>query len=134
LLCTFPALSTVLLASSGETPVPAEGAGPGAGVQGPGTPAFFSWADYDGDSRLDLAAVTGEGRLQLLADAGQGRFEDVTEQAGLAGVGNAALAVWADYDGDSRLDLFVGARNGPSQLFRNEGGAFTDLSQGIGLL
>jgi hypothetical protein len=128
LLCAFPLLSTVLLASGGETP-----AADGAGSKGPGAAALFSWADHDGDSRLDLAAVTGEGRLQLLVDDGQGRFEDVTERTGLSGVSHAALALWADYDGDGRLDLFVGSSEGPSRLFHNEGGSFVDMTQGSGL-
>ena len=58
-----------------------------------GAPAAFSWGDFDGDGRLDLAAVHLDGRLQLLVDGGDGRFEDVTERAGLSGVGSAALAL-----------------------------------------
>jgi len=98
-----------------------------------GVPALFSWGDFDGDGRLDLAAVSGAGSLQLLANAGDGRFDDVTERIGLSAVGNAALALWADYDGDGRLDLFVGAREGASRLFHNEGEAFVDMSAGSGL-
>ncbi len=93
----------------------------------------FTWADVDGDGRLELAAVSGEGALRLLDDVGDGRFEDVTERSGLSGVDNAALALWADYDGDGRLDLFVGAREGKSRLFRNDGGTFVDMSAGSGL-
>src|SRR5262245_19166476 len=105
-----------------------------SGSSEPGVPALFSWADFDGDGRLDLAAVTADGELQLLASDGQGRFEDVTERAGLAGVAHAALALWADYDGDLRLDLFVGAREGASRLFQNEAGIFVDKSEGSGLV
>jgi hypothetical protein len=99
----------------------------------PGVPALFAWGDFDGDRRLDIAAVSGAGKLQILASAGDGRFEDVTERAGLAGIEEAALALWADYDGDGWLDLFVGARWGASRLYRNEGGAFTDMTAASGL-
>jgi hypothetical protein len=58
----------------------------------------------------------------------------VTEQLELAGITNAAVALWADYDADQRLDLFVGAREGASWLFHNEGGTFVDMSAGSGLL
>ncbi len=89
-----------------------------------GVSALFSWADFDADGRLDLAAVGTDGTLRLLANAGEGRFDDATERLGLSGVGNAALALWADYDGDGRLDLLVVTAE-RSELFRGlEGGSF----------
>src|SRR5262245_29642725 len=99
----------------------------------PGVQALFSWADLDGDGRLDLAAVTTAGRLQVLTSTADGRFEDVTERLGLGGVEGAALALWADYDAAGRIALFVGARSGPSRLCHNEGGLFVDMSAGSGL-
>jgi hypothetical protein len=132
LLCAFPALSTVLLASDESSLAAAAGSNT-TETANEGVPALSSWADVDGDGRLDLAAIGGEGQLQLLANAGEGRFEDVTGKVGLAGVEDAALALWADYDGDSRLDLFVGARAGKSRLFHNEGESFVDMSAGSGL-
>ncbi len=134
LLCVFPALSTVLFASDEKTSAAPAGASAAETANERGVPALFSWADYDGDGRLDLAAVSGAGTLQLLANAGEGRFEDTTERAGLSKVENAALALWADYDGDGRLDLFVGAHEGKSRLFNNEGGVFVDMSAGSGLV
>jgi hypothetical protein len=132
-LCAFPALSTLALATNGETRPPGDTSAPEPANER-GVPALFSLGDFDGDGRLDLAAVGGDGTLQLLANAGEGRFEDVTQRLGLADVANAALALWADYDGDGRLDLFVGAREGASRLFHNEGRAFTDMSTGSGLV
>ncbi len=130
--CAFPALSTVLLASDDKTlGAPADTDARGTASER-GVPALFSWADFDGDGRLDLAAVSGEGALQLLANAGDGRFEDVTERLGLSGVENAAFPLWGDYDADGRIDLFVGARAGKSRLFRNEDGSFIDISAGSG--
>src|SRR5205807_10203575 len=38
---------------------------------------------------------------------GNGTFTDVTEKAGLATPGWTTSAVWFDYDGDGRLDLFI---------------------------
>jgi hypothetical protein len=124
--------------------VPALSASPSQGTQrtnirseavsdGPGSPALFAWADFDGNGRLDLAAVGADGRLQLFASASESQFEDVTEQVGVAGIANAVLVIWGDYDNDLRLDLFVGAREGESRLFHNEGGTFVDMSAASGL-
>jgi hypothetical protein len=95
--------------------------------------ARFTWVDVDGDSRLELAVIRDAGGLRLLGEVAEGRFEDVTERAGLSGVEDVALALWADYDGDGWLDLFVGARVGPSRLWKNEGGIFVDVSAESGL-
>jgi hypothetical protein len=110
------------LSAEGSSPEPSSG-----------STALFSWGDFDGDERLDLAAVNPDGRLQVLVCVGEGRFEEVTERVGLASVEGVALALWADYDGDGRLDLFVGARTGRSRLFRNDEGIFVDMSAASGL-
>jgi hypothetical protein len=132
-LCILPALAAVLLAPGAKAQVAAGNAAETAASSAGSPSVLFSWADFDGDSRLDLAAVSPDGRLQLLASVGEGRFVDVTEDAGLAEIDDAALALWADYDGDRRLDLFVGARAGASRLFHNDGGVFVDVSAASGL-
>src|SRR5262245_59570452 len=124
-LCAIPSMSALSMAQ--------DRAAATAGTAEAGVSALLSWGDFDGDSKLDLAAVSPDGRLQLLANVGDGSFEDVTERVGLAGISNAALALWADYDGDHRLDLFVGAREGTSRLFHGEGATFADASAGSGL-
>jgi hypothetical protein len=108
-------------------------------------------ADYDGDGRLDLLILRGgwmfeEGRVRnsLLRNEltdGRGRFVDVTRSAGLAEPAYPTQsAVWADYDGDGDLDLFVANETTskldfyPSQLFRNDGdGTFTDVAREAGV-
>ena len=59
-----------------------------------------------------------------------GTFEDVSMTAGVAdpherfGMG----AVWSDFDGDGRPDLFVANDAGPNFLYKNNGnGTFTDV-------
>ena len=57
------------------------------------------------------------------------RFTDVTDAAGVRGVGYAMGAAAADYDNDGHVDLFVAgvARN---QLLRNRGdGSFEDVTE-----
>lgn len=96
-------------------------------------PDGIAWGDYDGDGRLDVLAVGAEGRLQLLANRPESGFEDASVAAGLAAIDAVALALWGDYDGDGRADLFVARRAGKSMLLRSETGGFVDVSVDAGL-
>jgi hypothetical protein len=109
-------LFLVHFAQQAPRPAPSNRPEPGARA--------FAWADVDGDGALEVATLDGGGTLRLLRKNGNGRFEDVTSPAGLDGVGHAGLLLWQDYDGDGRLDLFVGAKAGVSRLFHNEGAGF----------
>ncbi len=70
--------------------------------------------DYDNDGWPDLY-VTNLGKNRLYHNNHDGTFTDVAEKAGVAldeGSGSIAVdhtgATFGDYDGDGRLDLFVG--------------------------
>ena len=70
-----------------------------------------SRADFDNDGDLDVlllrGAWEGPARMSLLRNKGDGTFEDITMAAGLGLPIATESAVWGDYDGDGRLDLFV---------------------------
>ncbi len=60
------------------------------------------------------------------------RFEPV--QPDLFGVAGGQPNAWADFDNDGDLDLFVGFRDGlPNRLYRNDGGAFTEIGAAAGV-
>lgn len=40
---------------------------------------------------------------------------------------------WADFDNDGDLDLYVGFRDAPNRLYRNDGGMFRDIAAEVGL-
>jgi hypothetical protein len=105
------------------------------------------WLDYDGDGLMDLFLVnsgpldgvthhipgTARWPNRLYRNRGDGTFEDVTEKAGLAGMGYCTAAVAADYDNDGHTDLFV-AGVGRSYLYHNRGdGTFEDVTEKAGV-
>lgn len=68
--------------------------------------AYF--ADFDNDGDKDLL-VTAWGANSLFRNDGAGRFTDVTSRAGVGGDPGAwsSSAVFADFDNDGDLDLYV---------------------------
>ena len=107
--------------------------------------------DYDNDGRLDIYAVNGaplndptpKGTIPQKAGAKywnrlyhqkpDGTFEDVTEKAGLQGVGYGMGVAVGDYDNDGFEDLYVTAYGG-NRLYHNNGdGTFTDVTEKAGV-
>lgn len=96
-------------------------------------PGGITAVDYNNDGLYDLFIPDGV-QSRLFRNRGDGTFEDVTEQAGLAGLDGVSVAVFADYDNDGYKDLFVSRTFQPNQLFHNNGdGTFTDVTRQSGL-
>jgi len=97
-----------------------------------------AWADYDLDGDLDLyvgneSSDEVRAPCQLFRNEGDGTFTDVAHAAGLAEMLFAMGAVWGDYDGDRRPDLFVSAA-GANRLYHNLGdGTFRDVAAEAGV-
>ena len=102
--------------------------------------------DFNNDGYADVLVLRGgwlnsQGRypMSLLRNNRDNTFTDVTEEAGLLRFRPTQAAVWFDYDGDGRLDLFVGPESEgveqhPCELFRNNGdGTFTDIAAESGV-
>ena len=107
--------------------------------------------DYDNDGRLYIFLVNGaplqdptpKGSIpqktgptywnRLYHQKPDGTFEDVTEKAGLQGVGYGMGVAVGDYDNDGYEDLYVTAYGG-NKLYHNNGdGTFTDLTEKAGV-
>ena len=81
----------------------------GSGLEVPFYGTGIAAGDVDADGRVDVF-VAGLGGSRLFRNLGGGRFEDRTEKAGVGGAADAwsTAAAFFDYDGDGRLDLYVG--------------------------
>lgn len=93
------------------------------------------WADYDNDGLLDLAQLTGAQKgvgaeAKRLFHREGDRFVNQAEALGVLNPdGRTRMPVWADLDGDGRLDLFHGAEarfddKTPPFTFVQRGGRF----------
>jgi hypothetical protein len=100
--------------------------------------------DYNNDGLLDIFFTNGAEipslkktnpsfYNRLFRNNGDGTFTDVTEKAGLAGVGYSMGVAAGDYDNDGFVDLYVAGFN-RNQLFHNNGdGTFTDVTEKTGV-
>jgi tetratricopeptide (TPR) repeat protein len=98
--------------------------------------------DYNNDGYKDIFVLRGgwKGKFgknpnSLLRNNGNGTFTDVTKEAGLLSFHPSQTAVWADFNNDGWLDVFIGNETTPGdeahpcQLFINNGnGTFTDAA------
>ena len=90
--------------------------------------------DYDGDGHCDIFMCNRFGPSALLRNRGGWAFEDQAARAGVT-LTNQVLSgsVFADADGDGKLDLLVTSFLGPHSWFRNlGGGTFTNITLSAG--
>ncbi len=98
------------------------------------------FADVDGDADLDLwiadwgaAPPAGAWSMKLYRNDGIGHFAEVAglpDTSPADGTGPVDVDPF-DLDGDFDLDLLIDAHDGNLQLWRNDGGAFVDVSDDL---
>jgi len=103
--------------------------------------------DYNNDGNLDIFVLRGAWNINgygnqpssLLRNNGDGTFTDVTTSSGLLFLHPTQAAVWADFNNDGWLDVFIGREdNGPTDMggshpcalyINNHDGTFTDVAE-----
>jgi hypothetical protein len=100
--------------------------------------------DYNNDGLLDIfftngAAIPSLEKTdpsywnRLYRNNGDGTFTDVTERAGVKGVGYSMGVAAGDYDNDGFVDLYVAGVNRNQLLHNNGDGTFTDVTDKAGV-
>jgi enediyne biosynthesis protein E4 len=100
--------------------------------------------DYNNDGRPDIFFTNAANIATLKKDSpkfsnklfrneGGGVFTDVTEKAGLTGLGYDAGVAVGDYDNDGYPDLFVAGVHRNTLYHNNGDGTFTDVTAKAGL-
>ena len=81
------------------------------------------FADYDDDGDVDLYIANDFGRNHLYLNNGKGFFEEKGEEAGLDHRGAGMGVLWADFNHDSKLDLYV------ANMYSNAGSRIAPYAQ-----
>ena len=100
--------------------------------------------DYNNDGLLDIFFTNGAAIPsleksdpsywnRLYRNNGDGTFADVTEKAGLQGLGYSMGVAAGDYDNDGFVDLYVTGLNHNQLLHNNGDGTFTDVTAKTGV-
>ena len=109
-----------------------------------GSGAGFADIDNDGDLDLYIVNIPGmyttdpstlspKSRNVLYQNDGNGGFVDITNSAGVGDTGYGMGCVFADYNGDGFLDLYV-TNFGKNVLYQNNGDStFTDVTNDAGV-
>ena len=88
--------------------------------------------DLDGDGFDDIYFLADYGKNMFFRNRGDGTFEEISAKLGLDLEGKSSSAIFADFDNDGHLDVFIGRTLARSVYMHWENGKFVDRSAWIG--
>ena len=87
--------------------------------------------DLDGDGFDDIYFLADYGKNMFFHNRGDGTFEEIAAKLGLDLDGHSSSAIFADFDNDGHLDVFIGRTLSRSVYMHWEDGRFIDRSAWI---
>ncbi len=112
------------------------------GFPGEGSSEFSSFscvasADYDGDGDIDIYAsgydqAASEYRSRLFRND-MGKLLEVAEESGIRHSGEESSALFADYNNDGFLDLYISKEGGDILYINSGNGYFSDITGKAGI-
>src|SRR5262249_45055650 len=87
--------------------------------------------DLDRDGFDDFYVMVPEGKNMFFRNRGDGTFEEIAAKLGLDFDGFTSSAIFADFNNDGYIDVFIGRTLKPSIYLVNENGRFVDRSKDL---
>ena len=81
--------------------------------------------DYDNDGDIDILITSTEDKNLFR--------NDVNQTEGFTALGYYGEGAFVDYDNDGNLDIYQVSQEGLNQLYRNDDGVLTEISDALGL-
>ncbi len=106
-----------------------------SGIRDPYSAAMGgAFGDYDNDGDLDLYLVHDANQpFRLFRNSGYGYFTDVSRQAGVDLEAMGMGTVFADFDNDGWLDIYITNLHPNAIFFNNQNGSFANTTESSGV-
>jgi hypothetical protein len=88
----------------------------------------IAWIDIDNDADPDLSVTVSNGPNRLFRNDGAGAFTEVAEGTIMGYPGDSWFSLWADFDNDLDLDVYIVTGAAKIMCLNDGAGNFTDVT------